>query len=661
MFGNSRQASKRSGCAFGSRPSFRSRIAFGLFPWVLAFLLAAIVGRSEAQEPPVVPGPAWNIPMDTLDAPLHLRLSWNISNPNAWSNYHISVYDSSGTFLFMAKSGYKASTLVIGELHWFMSGLAPNTQYRFTVQAVKEYFDDKLIIVMEEKSSPSEFLSLRTASVEAPVLIAPEDGAVGTSREQDGGFVKSRAADSYSVQMDTVPDFLKPIHDISVTNYFDDAAPGAVKTGTIFFPGLRPNTTYYLRMKGLFPGGETEWTPVREFTTGSLPFVSPTGLVKPLSPPNGAVGLSQPLALSWAPYEGKEAFSHYRVRVFSIPEIRDDFSSGRLFLDTTLTGLSLSLTGLDPDTTYRWSVAACDSTAMGAEGRSNFRVNKYTAMDETHRSADIFHPFIKGTKWEYVLNHNQSGSLHVQNDIWDISMETLDARKDGDSVFFDIEEIHKKRVSGAEAIKRNISYLLVKGSRLFQLDTLNQYWISAQFPVWGSPPDPNLLLQPLDTTGGIRKWIKYDGKILEHIEYSKTTADFASSEWSRTILREYGLIDWSEEGFTGGRLGANYHYRYQLVGFNGAPFDPTRMTLAEPPIAILESGVPADQGRMHPALDGILNKVPGWTTASLFDIMGKKVAVFRRKDPPGNGPLPEGMLFLKVESPASKRFFRLVR
>jgi photosystem II stability/assembly factor-like uncharacterized protein len=92
----------------------------------------------------------------------------------------------------------------------------------------------------------------------SPVLISPENGATGVSISPTFSWQALKSTDVYQFQVSTLPDF-----SILVIN--DTHLPYT------FYPAdsLSPQTTHYWRVRGLNSSGQSRWSEIRHFTTGS--------------------------------------------------------------------------------------------------------------------------------------------------------------------------------------------------------------------------------------------------------------------------------------------------------------------------------------------------------------------------------------------------------
>lgn len=90
------------------------------------------------------------------------------------------------------------------------------------------------------------------------LLIHPADGATGVSHDEKLQWSQSQYAETYQLQIGEDPDF--------TTIFFDSTGIEAVQYSDILF---EKNTMYYWRVKALNSAGESEWSPVWQFTTGT--------------------------------------------------------------------------------------------------------------------------------------------------------------------------------------------------------------------------------------------------------------------------------------------------------------------------------------------------------------------------------------------------------
>lgn len=169
----------------------------------------------------------------------------------------------------------------------------------------------------------------------APLLVSPEQFAMGISLSPTFSWSSSPGAAQYQLQISTSPDFS--------TRVFDDSLIAGM---TRAVTGLAGGTDYYWRVRGINGLGKGAWSEVWAFSTVAA---APAAAPVLVAPAQFATGVSLPVTLSWNAVPGATS---YVVQVSTVP----DFSS---FVFGTMTpGTSVQATGLDDQTDYYWRVRA---------------------------------------------------------------------------------------------------------------------------------------------------------------------------------------------------------------------------------------------------------------------------------------------------------------
>jgi hypothetical protein len=190
------------------------------------------------------------------------------------------------------------------------------------------YLHDALAVQFSSGVSPPD----------PPTLNSPANGAASQPTTLTLKWNASTGATTYRLQVATDNAFTAIV--------FDDST----LTGTSKQIGpLANSTTYFWRVNAKNEAGTSAWSPVRNFTTQSVPPAPPT-LV---SPANGATSQPITLTLNWNASAGAATY-HLQVATdtnFTVPQ------SG-IFDDSTLTGNSKQIGPLANNATHFWRVRA---------------------------------------------------------------------------------------------------------------------------------------------------------------------------------------------------------------------------------------------------------------------------------------------------------------
>lgn len=187
----------------------------------------------------------------------------------------------------------------------------------------------------------------------APVLSSPADASTSVSTSPTLSWQSTTAADSYGVQVSTVPDFS--------TTVYNQTGITSTSTGVT---GLAGNTKYYWRVNATNTGGNSPWSVTYSFTTGASAPSVPI-LASPLS---GSTNVSRSPTLTWNPAAGA---SSYTVQVST----NSSFST--FFYNTpNISSTSTTVSGLGSRVTYYWRVIAVNGAGSTSSSTWNFRTSK---------------------------------------------------------------------------------------------------------------------------------------------------------------------------------------------------------------------------------------------------------------------------------------------
>ena len=188
----------------------------------------------------------------------------------------------------------------------------------------------------------------------APVLSSPANASTGISTSPTLSWQSSAGADSYGVQVSTVPDF--------ITTVYSQTGITATSTGVT---GLSGNTTYYWRVNATNTGGTSGWSGIYSFTTGvgsapSAPILA--------SPSNGLTNVSRSPTLSWNAAAGA---STYTVQVST----NSNFTTF-IYNTAGISSTSTTVSGLGSRVTYYWRVVAVNGVGSATSSTWNFKTSK---------------------------------------------------------------------------------------------------------------------------------------------------------------------------------------------------------------------------------------------------------------------------------------------
>ncbi len=182
--------------------------------------------------------------------------------------------------------------------------------------------------------------------VTPPTLISPANGSlldtlIPVLVYKKGSF-DARLAKIYIADN---PDFDHPI-------LYSSSSSGVGPYNLRLFHNLEPATTYYWRVQDFCGSYSSPFSEVFTFTTGSGGVILPAPTL--LSPPDGTVNVGEEITATWSSVTGAVGYQLWR---------RQSPRGGSLL--TFLSGTSLVLRNLQPNTTYEWYVKAYNDYAYG--------------------------------------------------------------------------------------------------------------------------------------------------------------------------------------------------------------------------------------------------------------------------------------------------------
>jgi photosystem II stability/assembly factor-like uncharacterized protein len=176
----------------------------------------------------------------------------------------------------------------------------------------------------------------------SPELYLPAAGATDVSLNLNLTWEVNPAASTFHLQVSTNINFSSMV--------FEDST---LLSATAFLEELSTSTTYYWRLRAKNPGGTSDWSDARSFTT--VPPIPPApNLTTPVS---GATTVSVTPALSWGAATGAVT---YNLQVST----QSNFSSLLKDTVTALTGKTLGQ--LANNTTHYWRVSATNAGGTSA-------------------------------------------------------------------------------------------------------------------------------------------------------------------------------------------------------------------------------------------------------------------------------------------------------
>lgn len=185
-------------------------------------------------------------------------------------------------------------------------------------------------------------INLAGATLATPTLSVPADFATGVAISPTLTWNPTTCASAYDVQVST---------DAAFTNIVSNTS-GTAGTSITVGP-LAGSTLHYWRVRASRGAIISNWSSTRAFTTLFPPPPAPVLIV----PSNNATAQTLTPNLTWLPALGA---SSYRLQVSTSPS----FTS--FVIDSSLTGLTASLKGLQNYTVYYWRVSASNVSGTSA-------------------------------------------------------------------------------------------------------------------------------------------------------------------------------------------------------------------------------------------------------------------------------------------------------
>lgn len=191
---------------------------------------------------------------------------------------------------------------------------------------------------------------------DTPLLLTPSDNSTDLSVQPLFEW-SNVAADTYRLQVSGSSDFTNPVAD------FQNLGGTSSQVENLDY-----GSSYFWRVQAVNADGESDWSDVWSFTTRDEP-LSPPGEPTPVSPSDGATGISVNPAISW---NGSEDAESYRLQL----SLTSNFSPVVDLED--LSGTSAQVENLSYETTYFWRVQAVNSA-----GESNWsELQSFTTREE---------------------------------------------------------------------------------------------------------------------------------------------------------------------------------------------------------------------------------------------------------------------------------------
>jgi phosphodiesterase/alkaline phosphatase D-like protein len=293
-----------------------------------------------------------------------VALSWtapgddgNVGTASQYDIRYSTAVITSANFTAATKTVSAPTPQTSGGAESFMvTGLSSGTTYYFAVKAADE---------VPNWAAISNVVSGATVIIAPapPTLASPASGATGIATGPTLTWNSSATATSYRVQVSI---------DAAFGTMFVNQSN--VSATSLAVAGLSGSTQYYWRVAASNAGGMSANSTVWSFTTGTSTLPGVPILAAPAS---GATGVALSLTFSWNASTGATS---YRF------QLSTNSTFGTTVRDQSgLTGTTLAVTGLSPNTSYYWRVSA--SNSGGTSAYSSIRSFATLSAESTPPSA----------------------------------------------------------------------------------------------------------------------------------------------------------------------------------------------------------------------------------------------------------------------------------
>jgi hypothetical protein len=297
--------------------------------WATSFGHGLRRSSSAPAQPPAAPqlvAPA-NFSTNTLRTG---NIQWNASATA--TSYRVQLaLDNHFTSMLLDQSGVVAT-------FYPYTNIAADTKFYWRVQAVNSFGGSLW-------SETWQFTTVNDApqAPAAPTLVSPTNDSTGVPLVWMLRWNTVIGANSYRVQLSTVPDFTTTVLDRN-----------DLPTNFAQFPVLSTSTKHYWRVQAINTIGPSPWSPVWSFTTMEKEPTAPA-IPKLLSPGNDTIGVPILSSLWWDPPAGATG---YRVQLSTV----SDFST--TVLDEPSVNPTISFANLAYQTKHWWRVQALNDAGL---------------------------------------------------------------------------------------------------------------------------------------------------------------------------------------------------------------------------------------------------------------------------------------------------------